>query len=289
MTPLLKVPTLLTVAAAFLLAGAEAENPLLKELLDKGIELPELCTIRLPPPAMKKDLTPKQQQAVVEKAGGVDLELFVKDTVAAPFALKIQSVEKAGQRVAQAIHLAFIAHGDLNRVVKEDVLNRLLGTEARQGKKLGAVKFLTADMLKERGIVPSPGTNPEERFAALEIFLLDKVKVKGVTRNVKTEGDGWAALAMRLDPRFNDDKQFPNCWQSYNAIEDVFGPPQHYTGLAGYTQVTKLAEPKGALFFEMHVVLSEPKSWFGGPNLLRSKLPLVLQENVRNLRKRLAR
>ncbi len=51
--------------------------------------------------------------------------------------------------------------------------------------------------------------------------------------------------------------------------------------------VTRLARPEGALFFEMHVVIHEPEAWFGGPNLLRSKMPLVIQENVRNLRRRL--
>jgi hypothetical protein len=36
------------------------------------------------------------------------------------------------------------------------------------------------------------------------------------------------------------------------------------------------------------MIFDEPNGWFGGANLLRSKLPLVIQDEVRNFRRRLA-
>jgi hypothetical protein len=36
------------------------------------------------------------------------------------------------------------------------------------------------------------------------------------------------------------------------------------------------------------MVLGEPEAWFQGSNLLRSKIPLTVQEGVRTLRRRLA-
>ena len=258
-------------------------NPLLQQLLDKGL---------LPAPMMKDGLTAKQQQDVLEKAAGTrPLELFVKKTAAAPFSLKINSAsDGAGKRAVRlTLDLAFVAFGPLERVIKEDVLNQLIGTEAKKGKDASDVKILSADMMRTRGIEELKGPNLEERYAALDIFLLDRVKITGVTRNVKTFGPGWIALAMQLDPRFENDKEYPNRWRSFDPLEDVFGPPQVYAGLAGYARVTELPSPQGALFFELHVALNEPEGWFGGANVLRAKLPLVIEQNVRKLRRKLSR
>ena len=52
-----------------------------------------------------------------------------------------------------------------------------------------------------------------------------------------------------------------------------------------YFKITKLAEPAGALFVEQHIVFAEPTGWFDGNNLLRSKLPIAVQDNVRTMRK----
>ena len=42
------------------------------------------------------------------------------------------------------------------------------------------------------------------------------------------------------------------------------------------------------MFIECHMIFDEPRGWFGGANLLRSKLPLAVQEEVRNFRRRLS-
>ena len=44
----------------------------------------------------------------------------------------------------------------------------------------------------------------------------------------------------------------------------------------------------GAVLVEYHLVFEEPQGWFGGSNLLRSKLPLVCQDGVRKFRRRMA-
>jgi hypothetical protein len=152
------------------------------------------------------------------------------------------------------------------------------------------MKVLSEDALAKRGISLLKGPNLEERYAGLDFLLLEKVKITGVTRNVKTGGADWVVVAMRLDPRFENDKEFPNCWRSFDPLanaDKAFGPPVPYSGLAGYARVTQLSDPKGALFIEMHLVLHEPKEWFDGLNLLRSKMPLLIEKNVRELRKKL--
>jgi hypothetical protein len=43
------------------------------------------------------------------------------------------------------------------------------------------------------------------------------------------------------------------------------------------------------LLIEVHMVFAEPKGWFEGRNLLRSKLPPVMQDSVRKFRRQLAK
>jgi hypothetical protein len=282
---------LATFFVTLLLSADEPANPLLNELLDKGIPVPAGPTVRLPDPWMKEGLSPQEQQHVLKKAAGnLPLELFVKKSDAAPFTLKINSVDNSsGKRVAQTIDLFFVAHGNLDRAIKEDVVNQLLGTDA---KKDSEVRLLGEKALAERGIKLLHTANLEERYAGLDVFLLDRVKITGVTRNVMTHGPGCAVMAMQLDPRFASDKQYPNRWRSFNPLaakNDAFGPPQPYSGMGGYARVTRLDQNPSALFFEVHAGFHEPEGWFGGPNLLRSKLPLVIQENIRNLRRKLGR
>jgi hypothetical protein len=94
-----------------------------------------------------------------------------------------------------------------------------------------------------------------------------------------------------MDDRFQNDKQYPNIWRHINVVEEEekLGSPQPYTGMAGYVLVTKLPEPAGALLVEMHFLLHEPPTWFGGRNLLRSKLPTLIQDNVRSFRRKLTK
>ena len=96
---------------------------------------------------------------------------------------------------------------------------------------------------------------------------------------------------IKLDERFNKDQEFSNTWSP--IVRDAggklsVGAPSPYSGLGGYMKITQLREPAGALFVECHIVFAEPEAWFGGKNLLRSKLPLAVQDNVRSFRRKLA-
>jgi hypothetical protein len=65
------------------------------------------------------------------------------------------------------------------------------------------------------------------------------------------------------------------------------GPWKPFSGSGQYLKVTRLVEPQGALFVEYHLVFTEPADWFGGANLLRSKLPQAAQVIVRSMRREL--
>jgi hypothetical protein len=98
-------------------------------------------------------------------------------------------------------------------------------------------------------------------------------------------------LAATLDPRFSQDREIPNAWRPQrldDAGHVVNGAARPYAGAAWYWKATKLKQPAGAILIEYHVVFDEPEGWFNGANLLRSKLPLLVQDGVRKFRRRFA-
>ena len=98
--------------------------------------------------------------------------------------------------------------------------------------------------------------------------------------------------AQKLDPRFARDAKFPNQWRPLTRKPTggfAEGDAQPYGGMGQYVKVTALVDadgkPNGKLFIEAHMVFHEPQGWFGGANLLGSKLPLAVQDNVREFRR----
>ncbi len=120
------------------------------------------------------------------------------------------------------------------------------------------------------------------------------------------ESDGHRARGMRtsttdsvlvdfvLDPRFVDDKQYPNQWQSghqdklgntvYDPAQAVFRRRRLHEGhkAAGPARFAKMSPER--VFIEYHLVFDEPNGWFGGGNNLIAKLPNRFEADVRKFR-----
>lgn len=273
-----------------LVAEVPAGNPLQEELLDKGIAVAGGPAVKLPAPMLREGMNAASRKAALDKAADrLPLSLFLKNSPNSPFTLKINSVNDAkGQRRGQTVDLYFVAYGKLKAVTDKGALNGLLLSERKQADS-NPVEFLNAKQLEERGIKLQNQPGLIDRYALLDSTLLDKVKLTGVMREIKTTSAGSVVLAAMLDDRFADDKKHPNRWRSLNRAAGGEGPAHPYAGFGGYVSVTELPEPAGALFVEMHFVFHEPPGWFGGPNLLRSKLPVLIQDNVRAFRRKLSR
>ncbi len=146
---------------------------------------------------------------------------------------------------------------------------------------------LTPEELKARGIKLVEMGKTKEEVSKLSMTLLEKVQVDGATRSLRTILPHSIVYATQLDERFDKDKEYPNIWKHILKLEKGFGPPHPYKALVGYVVVTELPEPKGALLLEVQFLMHEPPDWFGGPNLLRSKLGIAIQDNVRSFRRKL--
>jgi hypothetical protein len=281
--------TLLLVALATGQAGAASANPSLAALLERGLPIDGL-TYKFPAPLLPDKFDAAQEQSAIEKAADRHpVELFVRKSPYAPFTLKIESFsDDQGQRQGQTIDLFFVAHGTLEALKKKDILNQLIRSESKEARS-GEPRFLSADELQQRKITPVAKEGVEERYAHLDLWLLDKVHVTGVTDNVQTRTPKTVTMVSVLDPKFAKDAEFPNRWQAIQkrGDDEKISPAQPYAGFGGYVRVYELSEPAGSLLVESHFAFHEPQAWFEGKNYIRAKMPIAVQNNVRTFRRQL--
>jgi hypothetical protein len=281
--------SLLLLATASLSQAAD-QNVILDNLLELGVQIGN-TRVRLPAATLADGLSARQQQQALAPITDDNhpLDVMVRRAVVAPFVLRIKDEPHAGEGRPRRVDLWFVAHGDFDRLSDEDFLKQQVDTEtkSRQGGSLTEGAILTEDQLRARKIE----IVPDERFLTVNLELFDRVKLRGTVRARLSRTAESVTLAATLEPQFAQDREFPNAWRSLkldDAGRGVIGPAQPYVGAAWYCKATKLKQPKGAVLIEYHIVFDEPEGWFNGANLLRSKLPLLVQDGVRKFRRRFA-
>ena len=284
------VLSLVTTNFAF---AAEPVNEILNHLLTKG-GLPGAGDMVLPTPTMPDGLDQAGQRAGIAAIADANhtLESLERKTVVAPLILKVAGDDPAEkQRTLRRVDLWFIAYGKLDTIANESFWKSVRNSSAdRDDDDWSPIRtgILTADELRARNI-----TDPEdERHLTADLTLFNRVRVSTTMQAKQTRSSESVTLAAMIDPRFADDKEYPNRWWPLSR-DDVGhlqqGEPHPYPTAGWYYKATALHEPAGAIFVEYHILFDEPEGWFDGANLLRSKLPLVVQEGVRRFRRQLAK
>ncbi len=284
----------LILLAAISPSACPAANAIYDALTGPGAKISSDEALHLPKPAMDDGLTPAQQRQVIESllAGKYDWDTFTRKSVVSPFVLKISEGAAESGPILRRVDLYLVAFGSFDSLKSEDYLTKQLNLAASNDRSdtSGKAKLLNVDDMKKRNIAAD--TKPgDPRWMSVTSTLLGKVRISLTTQNIKTESKDSILIASIADPRFVNDAEYPNSWQSL-TVDDTgkrqTGPPQPYVGLGSYAKATKLGEPAGAIFMEYHVAFIEPEGWFHGTNLLRSKLPIVAQEMVRKFRRNLS-
>jgi hypothetical protein len=285
--------SLLLLWAASVVVAAEPgeDNSVFNHLVQKGIAVGDK-SVKLPGPSMSPQADAKEQTAVVRRisAKKYDYEQFVRKSPVAPFMLDINTVGESGGDRVQRVDLWFVAYGKLAALTDEELLGEIAGSGSRSEQ--GESKELTDDELRERDLKADSTDDRRESYSRTEAPLLDKVQISGIGHSVSTRTPKSILAASLLDPQFVDDPKYPNRWRPIvreASGKTKLGESHPYAGFGGYCQVVELQEPKGALFFEIHIAINEPHAWFNGENLLRSKLPILMNDNVRTLRRKLAK
>jgi hypothetical protein len=120
--------------------------------------------------------------------------------------------------------------------------------------------------------------------------LLNRVIVRAVIRNQRWVTDDAVTVVWQIDPRFTGEPSHRNTWAPIER-DDLGkkheGEKHPYRGAGGYISIRQLPELDDACLVEARMVLHEPEDWFSGSNVLRSKLPIMMQESARSFRRKL--
>jgi hypothetical protein len=216
----------------------------------------------------------------------------LKRTPYAAVYVKVRSAQSAEDGPAvRKIDIGFVAYGDWDVLTSKDFLE-----SAVQPKDEGPSRVvIRSGMLDDaamaaRNLTAMVNKDIEERYVYSTFRLFDRVQISATRFSAMMRTKESILAAGRIDPKFLDDKDYPNQWQSLvrdERAEVKPGTAHPFAHAGGYAKITRLADAKDGVFVECHIVYEEPYGWFDGVNLVGQKLPVMVNEKVKQFRRKL--
>jgi hypothetical protein len=269
--------------------------PAVTELLEKGVKMSDGSMVKLPPPIMAEALDAAGQRAALAEVADArnSVERLLAKDYYAPVVVKIHNVKapKDEGPAVRAIDTWFVAHGDWDTLTSKDFLETAMKAKD-EGKSQVVSKsgVLSDEEMASRKLTVTSKDGLEDRFLYSTFSLFDRVEVSATRFGVLQSGKDSILAWACVDPRFDNDPEYPNQWRELvrnEQAEIVPGPPHLFAHAGGYSKITRLKEPADAVFVESHLVYEEPYAWFDGVNLVKQKAPPMVQEKVRTFRRKL--
>lgn len=293
--------------------GARATNRVYTELTSPTTASP----LRIAPNRFAAAQSPPVQREALAEAGKPrhSVDDLLRPSVVAPHVLTMsrESLDPPSASVQQ-VRVVFALRGELENLAQDEFLNQLLAasTEEEQRKATGGAKAaegepgkaedgqsrpLTNDELVAAGIdvaALSTGAVSGQRASGGEAYrlvrgeLFSKVRIAGVIHSQWTRDDDTILMALRFDQRFADQAALKPTWERLER--DEAGQTRvveqgDWAGGGAYVQLTRWADDPQFLICEAELSWIEPQAWFGGANLIGSKLPPAIQSQVREIRR----
>lgn len=245
---------------------------------------------KLPEPIFGDGQSADEQKATLAKVAGSSrgAEEMLQPSLSAPHKLSTNDV-KARDATIRTADLTFVLRGiELNDIKPDEAFRQFRGESIEAANMKVKVQLLTADEVKEATTIAAAGN---EWLAHSTGRLLDRISVESTDRIVATRTADSLIFATRTDPAFGPKTSFPNRWSTITlkSTGDVFGPAEAYAGGIGYVKMTRLKGQDKAVVVEAHLAYVEPQAWFRGEPILRSKFGLIAQDQVRRMRRELAK
>ena len=288
---LLFVPSLAAEADSEV-SGPHAANPIYRTLVGEGLEL-EGRRFPFPSPLIQDGQTAETQQKRLRELLESDRKVaeFLRDSVSAPFILKLKDEKTAGSTVRRA-DLWFAVHASLDDVDLDSFSKHSANAKPVEvGNMRFESRLLSAEDLKERQIENPKADDATKSFSIHQVGrLLDRIHVEGTDQVVVTRSPHSWVIAARTDRRFDEDPKAPNRWWPIvrRGASEEKGAAKTFPGGASYVAIHQLQSAPKVLLVEAHFTFAEPQSWFDGAPILRSKISLIAQDQIRRLRREIA-
>jgi hypothetical protein len=273
---------------------SRGENPVFTEILEKGLKMSDDTVVKLPSPILADGLDAAGQKAAIEAADArSSFEELVKKSYYTPVVVKVRTVkapEGEGPAV-RTVDLWFVAHGNWDVMISKDFLESAMKTKDEgKSRVVGQAGILTDEQTAARKLTITSKEGYEERFVYSTFSLFERVELSATRFSVLTHGKDSILAAGRIDPRFDKDADFPNQWRPLVRDEQAEikpGPPHPLANAGGYAKITRLLQPADGIFIECHIAYEEAYGWFDGVNLVKQKMPVMVQEKVKTFRRKL--
>lgn len=283
-TPLLACLLLSAATGPLAALDHSQQNHLFRELTERGVGLAEGRNTAMPKPTLPDGLDAAAQRKIVETLAsdaGIDFDEFTRNSVVARFVQRLDDVQPPlADGSIRRLDVWFVVHGDLDKLSDKSFLDRM---GASSGKE-GGGKPIEASELAKRGIAFSEADAKSIAFGHLTAKVMNRVELRMTGQSQFSRNAESVVVASKIDDKFLGDADYPNQWRH---LDEGDAKPVAYRGGGYYLKVTPLHEPKGAMLVESHSLFVEPTAWFGGANTLRSKLPAVVESQVRAFRREL--
>jgi hypothetical protein len=270
-------------------AGTEpehAKNSVYQAICTVGLKA-DGAVARLAPPLLSDEMNAEQQRAVLLKLVESKKALgdFLEPRVTAPFKSKLHDWSGTSGTI-RGFDIYFAIHSKLADLDPDDFAGAAdKGVDADAGGMHFSGISLVEGELNDLGLTVS---GKWDRFSKIECSMLDKVEAKMINRSLGTRSDASLVVASHTLWDLPGNKTLLNAWRSVDrrGEKTTFGAWQPFRGMIAYSKATRLLDTKPeAIFVEIHGAFSEPKGWFNGKGILKSKISIVANDKIRELRR----
>jgi hypothetical protein len=268
------------------------QNTVYRQVLGEGLDA-GASKIRLPEPKLADGQDANAQRAALREVAGSDRDVddMLRNSVTAPYKIRVHDKKVAGA-VVRAADLWFVVHGDLKQIDPAQEAARTDQKEVEVANMWFQTRLLKAADLSAAGH-EAAGREASQNtwYSHVHARLLDRIDFAVTNQVMATQSAESAVIASRTDPSFAKAGPLANGWKPLAPAEGskAEGPSQPYAGGISYAKISRLTVAPGALLVELHVAFLEPEGWFQGAPILRSKFGVVAQDQIRTLRRELAR
>ena len=190
-------------------------------LMQEGVPVVAGSNLRLSPPTMADGLDAAGQQAALASVADENhpVDALLRNSVVSPFVLKIKSDEGSTGR---HVDLWYVAHGDFDKVTGEDFVNQQMKKAAQEKSSDNLPRqsiVLKPEELQARGLTATKTADFSESYVHTTFPLFDRVYISTSSQVIQSKTRDSVLIAGLLDPRFDQDKDYPIFWQHLDRDE----------------------------------------------------------------------
>jgi len=271
-----------------------AQNAVYNQVLNQGLEAGGQ-TIHLPGARVLDGEDAGAQTAALREVAGSDraLDDMLRNSITAPYIIKVHDSKAPGATI-RAADIWFVVYAELKQIDLAREVARADQKEVEVANMWFQTRLLKAGDFRPAGLEPpTPVSGQSTWYSHVHARLLDRIDFEVTNQVVASQSAESIVIASRTDPSFAKAGPIANGWKSLapagGGAPKAAGAAQPYAGGISYAKISRLAVKPGALLVEMHVAFVEPDGWFQGAPILRSKFSIIAQDQIRSLRRELAR